>query len=104
MLEQRLALDVIQINIKKYLGIRNWGWWKLLSKIKPLLSNSRQEEEMKAKEEEMKKQMEKLAQDSAAKAELETKIAKLQAERDDLARDLQAQIVIYLSLFVFVEF
>ncbi len=43
MLDQRLALSVLQRNIKKYLSLRNWPWWKLYAKIKPLL-NSQQKE------------------------------------------------------------
>jgi myosin heavy chain 6/7 len=91
MLEQKLATSVLQRNIKKYLDLKNWQWFKLLAKVKPLLSNSRMEEEAKAKEEEMRKQMELLAQNSAGKAELETKVAKLEAEKQDLLRDLEAE-------------
>lgn len=43
MLDQRLAQSVLQRNIKKYLSLRNWGWWKLFTKVKPLLSVARQE-------------------------------------------------------------
>jgi myosin heavy subunit len=43
MLDQRLALSILQRNIKKYLSFRNWAWWKLYTKIKPLLSVARQE-------------------------------------------------------------
>lgn len=43
MLEQRLAQTVLQRNIKAYLSLRNWPWWKLFTKIKPLLSVARQE-------------------------------------------------------------
>ena len=43
MLSQRLAQNVLQRNIKAYLVLRNWTWWKLLSKIKPLLKNSQKE-------------------------------------------------------------
>ena len=43
MLEQRLALSVLQRNVKKYLSLRNWAWWKLYTKVKPLLSVARQE-------------------------------------------------------------
>ena len=43
MLDQRLALSILQRNVKKYLSFRNWAWWKLYTKIKPLLSVARQE-------------------------------------------------------------
>jgi myosin heavy subunit len=43
MLDQRVAMSVLQRNIKKYLSLRNWPWWKLYTKVKPLLSVARQE-------------------------------------------------------------
>ncbi|CAL4066391.1 unnamed protein product [Meganyctiphanes norvegica] len=35
--EQRLALIVVQRNIRKYMKLRNWGWYRLWQKVKPLL-------------------------------------------------------------------
>ena len=43
MLDQRLGLGVVQRNLKKYISLRNWPWWKLYTKVKPLLSVARQE-------------------------------------------------------------
>ena len=33
--------------------LKNWAWWKLYTKVKPLLNVARTEEEMKQKEEEV---------------------------------------------------
>lgn len=44
--EQRLALQVVQRNLRKYLQLRTWPWWKLWQKIKPLLNVTRIEDEM----------------------------------------------------------
>jgi myosin heavy subunit len=41
MLQQKLALSVVQRNLKAYITLRNWGWWKLFTKVKPLLKNSK---------------------------------------------------------------
>ena len=50
MLQQKLALSCIQRNLKAYIDMRNWGWWKLFCKIKPLLKDAKKaEEEAKAK-------------------------------------------------------
>lgn len=43
MLDQKLAVCVLQRNTKKYLAVRNWAWWRLYTKMKPLLSVARQE-------------------------------------------------------------
>ena len=45
--DQRVALSIIQRNIRKWLGLKNWMWWKLYTRIKPLLSMARAEDEMK---------------------------------------------------------
>lgn len=44
--EQRLALVVVQRNLRKYLQIRTWPWWKLWQKVKPLLNATRIEDEL----------------------------------------------------------
>jgi myosin heavy subunit len=44
--EQRLALEVVQRNLRKYLKLRTWPWWKLWQKVKPLLNVSRVEDQI----------------------------------------------------------
>ena len=39
----------MQRNIRKWLSLKNWTWWRLYMKIKPMLSAVRAEEEMKKK-------------------------------------------------------
>lgn len=46
MQEQRLALQVVQRNLRKYLKLRTWPWYKLWQKVKPLLNATRLEDEM----------------------------------------------------------
>lgn len=43
MLDQKLAVSVLQRNTKKYLAVRNWAWWRLFTKMKPLLTVTRRE-------------------------------------------------------------
>ncbi|KAF4519750.1 hypothetical protein B566_EDAN010343 [Ephemera danica] len=45
--DQRIALQVVQRNLRKYLQLRTWPWWKLWQKIKPMLNVTRIEDEMK---------------------------------------------------------
>lgn len=46
MQEQRLALQVIQRNLRKYMQLRTWPWWKLWQKVKPMLNVTRIEDEI----------------------------------------------------------
>ncbi|WP_395241738.1 hypothetical protein, partial [Salmonella sp. s51933] len=61
MCDQRIGIAVIQRNVRKYLFLKNWAWWKLYTKVKPLLNVARTEEEMKQKEDELAKLKEDLA-------------------------------------------
>ncbi|XP_068940839.1 putative uncharacterized protein MYH16 [Petaurus breviceps papuanus] len=91
MLERRMGLKVIQRNIRKFLQLRFWGWWKLYNKVKPLLNVARQEEEMKAKEEELRNAMSKAQELITKVKELEEKAATLSQEKNDLTIQLQAE-------------
>lgn len=48
--EQRLALQVCQRNLRKYLKLRTWPWYKLWQKVKPLLNVTRIEDEIAVSE------------------------------------------------------
>jgi myosin heavy subunit len=77
MLEQRLALSVLQRNVRKYLSLRNWAWWKLYTKVKPLLSVARQEDELKKLEDEFKALKETLEKEEKLRKETEENNSKL---------------------------
>lgn len=44
--EQRLALQIVQRNLRRYLQLRTWPWWKLWQKVRPLLNATRIEDEL----------------------------------------------------------
>jgi len=87
----RVALSVIQRNIRRWLAMRNWQWWKLYTRVKPLLSVARQEDEMKKKEEELEKTKQELAKVSKIKKELEEQNVTLLQTKSDLFLQLQAE-------------
>jgi myosin-18 len=64
------AAYVIQSNVAVWMEIRDWSWWQLYTKIKPLLAIWRVERQTKEKQAEIDK--------------LLTKVAKLEDERDTL--------------------
>lgn len=47
---QHTAISCIQKNVKKFMLIRDWPWWRLYVRVKPLLNVHRTEEELKNKE------------------------------------------------------
>ncbi|XP_070153024.1 myosin heavy chain, muscle isoform X5 [Polyergus mexicanus] len=89
--EQRLALQVVQRNLRKYLQLRTWPWWKLWQKIKPLLNVTRIEDEMAALEERAKKAQEAFEKEEKLRKELEEQNAKLLTEKTNLLRQLEGE-------------
>ncbi|KAF1516739.1 Myosin-9, partial [Eudyptes chrysocome] len=89
--QQLTAMKVLQRNCAAYLKLRNWQWWRLFTKVKPLLQVSRQEEEMMAKEEELIKVKEKQLAAENRLSEMETFQAQLMAEKMQLQEQLQAE-------------
>ncbi|XP_049767594.1 unconventional myosin-XVIIIa isoform X3 [Schistocerca cancellata] len=70
---QDLAVRCIQRNVRKFLLIRDWPWWRLLVRVTPLLNVHRTEEELRAKTEELEA--------------LRAKVEKLEQERTHLKHD-----------------
>uniref|UniRef100_A0A671YF98 Myosin-9 n=1 Tax=Sparus aurata TaxID=8175 RepID=A0A671YF98_SPAAU len=89
--QQLTAMKVIQRNCAAYLKLRNWQWWRLFTKVKPLLQVSRQEEEMLAKDEELHKVKEKHLYAEQQLQEMEEKQQQLCAEKMALQEQLQAE-------------
>uniref|UniRef100_A0A7N8YDB5 Myosin-9 n=1 Tax=Mastacembelus armatus TaxID=205130 RepID=A0A7N8YDB5_9TELE len=89
--QQLTAMKVIQRNCAAYLKLRNWQWWRLFTKVKPLLQVSRQEEEMQAKDEELNKVKEKHMYAEQQLLEMEDKHQQLNAEKMALQEQLQAE-------------
>ncbi|XP_076246113.1 myosin heavy chain isoform X15 [Calliopsis andreniformis] len=89
--EQRLALVVVQRNLRKYLQLRTWPWWKLWQKVKPLLNVTRIEDELAALEEKARKAQEAFEKEEKLRKELEEQNTKLLTERNALQRQLDGE-------------
>ncbi|XP_077426450.1 myosin-9-like isoform X1 [Vanacampus margaritifer] len=89
--QQLMAMKVIQRNCAAYLKLRNWHWWRLFTKVKPLLQVSRQEEEMLAKEEELHKVKDRQLQMEEQLQQYESKQQQLNTEKAVLQEQLQAE-------------
>ncbi|XP_060071746.1 myosin heavy chain, non-muscle-like isoform X4 [Ylistrum balloti] len=90
-LQQLSAIRVIQRNCASYLKLRNWAWWRLFTKVKPLLPVAGQEEKLTLKEDELKKAKESLERQKTDIEELERKYAQIIEEKSILAEQLQAE-------------
>ncbi|XP_073512667.1 myosin-10-like isoform X7 [Phyllobates terribilis] len=93
--QQMSALKVVQRNCAAYLKLRHWQWWRLFTKVKPLLQVTRQDEVMQAKVVELQK-----VKDSHLKTEMELKdmggkFQQLVEEKNILAEQLQAETELF---------
>uniref|UniRef100_H2L596 Myosin motor domain-containing protein n=1 Tax=Oryzias latipes TaxID=8090 RepID=H2L596_ORYLA len=93
--QQLTAMKVIQRNCACYLRLRNWQWWRLFTKVKPLLQVTRQEEEMGQKEEELKAVREAAAKAEADLKDITQKHSQLVEEQAMLEAKLQAEAELY---------
>lgn len=83
-MQQINAIRVIQRNGRALMKTRNWSWWRLFTKIKPLLQVSRQDEELAQKQEEIRRLKSDVEVRSNQIQETEQKLQQVQVERDNL--------------------
>ncbi|XP_038197928.1 myosin-9 [Arvicola amphibius] len=89
--QQLTAMKVLQRNCAAYLRLRNWQWWRLFTKVKPVLNSIRHEDELLAKEMELTKMREKHLAAENRLTEMETLQSQLMAEKLQLQEQLQAE-------------
>uniref|UniRef100_A0AAQ5YMH2 Myosin, heavy chain 10, non-muscle n=1 Tax=Amphiprion ocellaris TaxID=80972 RepID=A0AAQ5YMH2_AMPOC len=93
--QQLSALKVLQRNCAAYLKLRHWQWWRLFTKVKPLLQVTRQEEELQAKDEELIKVKERQLKVENEMVEMERKHQQLVEEKNILAEQLHAETELF---------
>ncbi|XP_058495843.1 myosin-10-like isoform X2 [Solea solea] len=93
--QQLSALKVLQRNCAAYLKLRHWQWWRLFTKVKPLLQVTRQEEELQAKDEELVKVKERHVKMENEIVEMERKHQQLVEEKNILAEQLHAETELF---------
>ncbi|XP_027141138.1 myosin-11 [Larimichthys crocea] len=93
--QQLTAMKVIQRNCACYLKLKNWQWWRLFTKVKPLLQVTRQDEEMGQKEEELKAVKAAAAKAEAELKDISQKHSQLMEERAQLEMKLQTETELY---------
>ncbi|XP_026492061.1 myosin heavy chain, muscle isoform X42 [Vanessa tameamea] len=89
--EQRLALQVVQRNLRKYLQLRTWPWWKLWQRVKPLLNVTRVEDEIAKLEEKAQKAQEAFEKEEKLRKEVEALNSKLLEEKQALLASLEGE-------------
>ena len=86
-----MALELIQRNIRKWQSNKNWSWYKLLIRIKPLIAMARSEEEMKEKLAQFDKVHDTLEKTKGLIVQVQEQHVHLQKEKDELEAKLTAE-------------
>ncbi|XP_072281664.1 myosin-10-like isoform X4 [Pyxicephalus adspersus] len=93
--QQMSALKVVQRNCAAYLKLRHWQWWRLFTKVKPLLQVTRQDEVMQAKVVELQKVKDTQIKTEEELKEMGSKYQQLVEEKTILAEQLQAETELF---------
>ncbi|XP_052475312.1 myosin-10-like isoform X2 [Carassius gibelio] len=93
--QQLSAMRVMQRNCAAYLKLRNWQWWRLFTKVKPLLQVTRQDEEIQAREAQLQKAKDNLSKLEHDFSELDRKNQQLMEEKSVLTDQLQAEAELF---------
>jgi len=89
--EQRAGLLVLQRNIRSWLNLRTWPWFKLYGKVRPLLKAGKEAEEMEKLLEKIKELEANLAKEEKTRKEMEEQNSKLVTEKTTLFSQLQSE-------------
>merc|ERR1719328_593649 len=89
--QQLNAIRILQRNCAAYLKLRNWQWWRLYTKVKPLLQVTKNDEKVMQKETELKEITERLVQHEQEVQNLNKQYEQALEEKNILAEQLQAE-------------
>ncbi|XP_050299699.1 unconventional myosin-XVIIIa isoform X2 [Anthonomus grandis grandis] len=85
---QDLAVRCIQRNVRKFMLVRDWPWWRLLVRVTPLLNVHRTEEELRAKTDELEALKQKLQKIELERIAFKNDNDLLEAKLSEMTADL----------------
>ncbi|KJH42978.1 myosin head [Dictyocaulus viviparus] len=89
--EQALAIRIIQRNGLAWIRLRGWQWWRLFTKVKPLLEITNKDMVIAEKEQELKCTSEKLRRSEIFINDMSREIEKIGEERSRLQEKLDME-------------
>lgn len=96
-LNRAVAIRTIQRNARVYGELRDWPWWQLYTKVRPLLAATRNDEELRRKDVELQLVKERAERDQRERENLENVKMTLQAEKRKIIEDLEAERALALD-------
>merc|ERR1712209_161428 len=89
--DQRELMKVIQRNFRKYMQLRNWGWFILIQKTKPLIGQINLEDELRMLEEAANAKFGAYEEQLNTKKKLEQENVTMEEEKKALMKQLEAE-------------
>uniref|UniRef100_A0A9J2Q4T1 Myosin motor domain-containing protein n=1 Tax=Ascaris lumbricoides TaxID=6252 RepID=A0A9J2Q4T1_ASCLU len=89
--QERAGVTIIQRNVRSWCALRNWSWFKLYGRVKPLIQGSKKDEEFEALEQKCKELEEKFNREEKLRKDTETELAKLRAEKQEVFLQLEQE-------------
>merc|ERR1712156_1194861 len=89
--DQRELMKVVQRNFKKYMQLRNWGWFILIQKTRPLIGQVNLEEALKILEEKAKSAYGAYEEQLVTKKRLEAENVNMEEEKKALMKQLESE-------------
>merc|ERR1712048_979040 len=89
--DQRELMKVIQRNFRKYQTLRNWGWFIIIQKTRPLIGQANPEEEPRLLEEKAAATWGKYNEQLETKKSLEAENKQMEEEKKALVKQLESE-------------
>merc|ERR1739847_176549 len=89
--DQRELMKVIQRNFRKFATLRNWGWFIIIQKTRPLIGQINLEEELRLLEEKAKDAYGAYIEQVETKKRLEQDNVNIEEEKKALVKQLESE-------------
>ena len=90
-LNRAAAVRTVQRNARLYVELREWPWWQLYTRVRPLLTATRHDEELKRKQLELAMVTERAERDQKEREALEALKFQLEAEKRKIEEALESE-------------
>ncbi len=87
----RELLALLQRNIRKFLMFRNWGWFSIIQKTRPLIGMINIEEEIRILEEAAESACSAVENEQVEKKRLEEENVRIQEEKDKIKKRIETE-------------
>lgn len=88
--QQKAGLLVVQRNVRAWCSLRTWEWFKLYTKVRPMLKEGKVAEEMEKLQEKLKSLEETLQKEESLRKSLDDTAKKMETEKAELFEKLEA--------------